>query len=247
MQQDRHKRQHARGGKGSGRVWGCVGVGSYSLCPSNFRIITPKNVFCGATCPLRTGMVPRRCPRETRASSRDQGAKEEQRAKPEGLPGFLCHHSVILGRRSPPSLHPSLPRGLPHCVSPFISAATRPRLLSASQTRLRALAALRGQGALQHRTDAPRKLREEEEEEEEKRAEERRRRKRREERREGGSIVVKGRSDGVRGQWQRGGGGAERRNAHGCADKRGKVIDYCSSDTHLYRSSGYFSLAFTFR
>lgn len=30
----------------------------YSLCPSNFLIITPKNVFCGATCPLRTGMVP---------------------------------------------------------------------------------------------------------------------------------------------------------------------------------------------
>lgn len=31
---------------------------SYLLCPSNFLIITPKNVFCGATCPLRTGMVP---------------------------------------------------------------------------------------------------------------------------------------------------------------------------------------------
>ena len=31
---------------------------SYSLCPSNFRIIIPKNVFCGATWPLRTGMVP---------------------------------------------------------------------------------------------------------------------------------------------------------------------------------------------
>lgn len=29
------------------------------LCPSNFRMMVPRNVFCGATCPLRTGMVTR--------------------------------------------------------------------------------------------------------------------------------------------------------------------------------------------
>lgn len=29
----------------------------YLLCPSNFRIIIPRNVFCGATWPLRTGMI----------------------------------------------------------------------------------------------------------------------------------------------------------------------------------------------
>lgn len=27
------------------------------LCPSNFRMMVPKNVFWGATCPLRTGML----------------------------------------------------------------------------------------------------------------------------------------------------------------------------------------------
>ena len=31
----------------------------YSLWPSNFRIIIPKKVFCGATWPLRTGIVNR--------------------------------------------------------------------------------------------------------------------------------------------------------------------------------------------
>jgi hypothetical protein len=30
---------------------------SYSLCPSNLRMIVSMNVFCGATWPRRTGML----------------------------------------------------------------------------------------------------------------------------------------------------------------------------------------------
>lgn len=71
---------------------------SYSLCPSNFRIMTPKKVFCGATWPLRTGMVPlqRWCSLAVRIRA-SWSPYAALKPDPEGLPPLsaLCHPPLL--------------------------------------------------------------------------------------------------------------------------------------------------------
>lgn len=94
---------------------------TYLLWPSNFRIINPRNVFCGATWPLLTGMFTEYPTTSSRSAFTSKIPKLQMLAL--GAVAFTADHSRSVRARSLSALSqwPSLLSSQPVCLSMWIS------------------------------------------------------------------------------------------------------------------------------
>ena len=96
----------------------------YSLCPSNLRMIVSMNVFCGATCPRRIGIV------NVRPSVRQRTADRpdvDDRRRPNTV---MLVNSVQVGVKLP-SLNA---RRFRHISTPWVQCSHTPAMAAATNT-----------------------------------------------------------------------------------------------------------------